>query len=177
MNIRDERTFWGVLAATRWFLAVAVMAGHDKIFLSDHSMLARILPPFGGKAAVIGFFLISGVSIAHSYQRSPDGYLARRFLRIYPLYFVAVSLAALVEWFSPPLLTLGGMTLPKLGAATYLGDFLLLQDFVVATTLYNGPLWSLSIEVFFYVLAPMFFLLRRQVLTVLILLSMLVYLL
>jgi peptidoglycan/LPS O-acetylase OafA/YrhL len=68
-----------------------VVCGHVWVFLEVASppdlRIFQILDP---KAAVIGFFLISGYSIAASLQRSSKGFYRRRFLRIYPIYFFAI---------------------------------------------------------------------------------------
>jgi len=54
---------------------------------------------------VIGFFVISGYCIQLSISRSISGksfplarYLAARFTRILPLYYLALAFAAVVEW-------------------------------------------------------------------------------
>ena len=151
---------WAVLAALRWFLASIVMMLHlEDTFVPSNSW-SHFIVSFGGKAAVMGFFLISGYSIAHSYGERPDGYFRRRFLRIYPLYCVAVLFTQFVVFITPsPAVCLNGYAYVSAGFLTSVANLLLLQQFIAIPLTYNIPLWTLSIEVFYYLLAP--FLYRR----------------
>ncbi len=63
-------------------------------------------------------------------------------------------------------------TFTAAGWKTALGNFLLLQDFAVIALPYNVALWTLSIEVFFYLWAPLLARLRPVVTVGLILASM-----
>jgi len=124
------------------------------IFVEPNSLLNNIAA-FGARAAVLGFFLISGYSIAHSYTQRPEGYFQRRFLRIYPLYCAAVLFTLLVVWLCPkPAFCLDGHYFKSAGTLTSVANFFLLQEFISIPLTYDGALWSLSIEVFYYLLAP-----------------------
>lgn len=113
--------------------------------------------------AVKSFFVISGLLIYRSYTRSSSlrSYMEKRVRRIYPAYFTVVTLAAVAMC----LLT----TLPLshyfgLGFWKYLGANLLFLNFlapslpgVFASNLMpavNGALWTLKIEVAFYLFVP-----------------------
>ena len=109
-----------------------------------------------GKAAVVGFLVISGYSIGASMDRSETGFYRRRFLRIYPLYFFAILFAVVLEVSSGGHVHLPNQNVDSLGWTSWLGNFLLLQTFLVKPIQFDGPVWSLSIEVFFYILAPYF---------------------
>jgi len=111
--------------------------------------------------AVVLFFVLSGFSIRLSLQRrgldsrlALADYYRRRARRVLPLYWLALACAWLVaasvaplppEWLSP---------------ATLLGNLLFLQtaDGVPGQWFLpwaaNGPLWSLSFEVFYYAAYP-----------------------
>ena len=54
-------------------------APHGGHFCSRNYDGPILLFPSAAKAAVVGFFLISGYSIAHSYGERPEGYFRRRF--------------------------------------------------------------------------------------------------
>ncbi len=151
----ELRPSWELLALMRFLLAMIVVAGHLLWYQGPPIAWAQAIDSFGGKAAVIGFLLISGFSIAASQSRRPAYYLRRRILRIYPLYFVALLFAVLLE------LCLGTVFVPKeaipaRGWPTIIGNFALLQTFVVKPVAFNGPVWSLSIEFSFYVCAILF---------------------
>ena len=139
------------------------------------SMLTRLAVEF-----VIVFFVLSGFSIAHSLStdKSPLQFYKRRFIRIYPSYFVALVWAALVfivtrywhpEWYN------GDTFQTAINAGISPGNipFIRSEEMnsyfngeVIAKNLvympgggYITPFWSLTYEVIFYLLAP--FLLRR----------------
>ena len=147
---------WEVLALTRFLLACIVVSVHIRWFGDAHFTWAAHVNDLGGKAAVVGFLLISGFSIAASQQRRPQFYLRRRLMRIYPLYIVAMLFAAGLE------LTFGTVRVPgavfeSRGWLTIAGNFLMLQNFLVKPIAFDVPNWSLAIEFAFYVAAVFFF--------------------
>jgi peptidoglycan/LPS O-acetylase OafA/YrhL len=156
---RPTASTWALLAFLRWVMAFNVMLFHLR------GSFGRKIPLLGGKASVIGFFLISGFSIAHSYQEKPQGYLRRRFLRIAPMYTAAVLFAYfVVEWIvPPPAYAEMGVVYTGAGFFTFLANLFCLQDFAAVPLSYDGPLWSLSIEVFYYLFAPALFRCPRAV--------------
>jgi len=113
---------------------------------------------------VQGFFIISGFLIVMSYEKSRSlrDYFERRFRRIYPAYLVVVLLGLVLGAFFT--------TLPLKGFFTAKGTFiytvsnLLFMNFVKpdlpgvfgANSMHaiNGALWSLKIEVMFYLCVP-----------------------
>lgn len=160
---RDE-TLWSWLALLRFFLAAVVVAAHLRWFFRHHPVVLAAAE-FGAQIAVIGFFVISGFSIRASLAQHSDGTLAfylRRLLRIYPLYLYAVLLTHVLNVAFKPKLILPGFSLGATGWATSLGNGLLLQGFAVTTMPFNPALWSLSVEVFYYALAPLFLLLSLR---------------
>jgi len=118
--------------------------------------------------AVKSFFVISGLLIYRSYTRSSSfsSYLEKRVRRIYPAYFTIVTLAALGLCF---LSTLPLSTYFGIGFLKYLGANLLFLNFLApslpgvfnSNTLnaVNGALWTLKIEVIFYLFVPVLHLL------------------
>lgn len=113
--------------------------------------------------AVRGFFVISGLLIYRSYTRSSSlsSYLEKRVRRIYPAYFTVVVLVALALW---PLSILSSWQYFGAGFWKYLGANLLFLNFLAPTlpgvfasnsnTAVNGALWTLKIEVAFYLFVP-----------------------
>lgn len=118
---------------------------------------------FGATYAVPLFFLISGYCIHLSNikylknnQALPPGeYFKRRFLRIYPPYLVALLFSIAVNY-----ITGNDRHLPPLDFITHL---FLLQGFTVAYfNSINVVLWTISVEMAFYILYPVFYFLRRK---------------
>src|SRR5262249_42092059 len=109
-------------------------------------------------AAVIGFFVVSGYSIAHSIELSGKGFYFRRAQRIYPLYLFSYVLAILPFYLvGHTLQTVPGVTIHgPTSIKTDLCNLFFLNGFVSDRFLTNAPMWTLSIEVSYYVLAPIF---------------------
>ena len=133
-------------------------------FAFGSSMLTRLAVEF-----VIVFFVLSGFSIAHSLSgtKSVWEFYKRRFIRIYPSYVFALIWAGLIfvltkywfpEWYD------GSFTGHGFLRTMEMKDYF--EPGVIAKNLvylpgqgFITPLWSLTYEVMFYLLAP--FLLRR----------------
>jgi peptidoglycan/LPS O-acetylase OafA/YrhL len=141
-----DATRWAVLAAYRFVLAALVVFVHLS-WVGVRSAFFYV--PFG---AVLCFLVISGYSIAASLEREPDGFYRRRFARIYPTYAAALLLAAALH-------ALGDAQRIEFVTArtapwAAVGSVLLLQGFLTPIWELVAPAWSLSVEVFYYALAP-----------------------
>jgi peptidoglycan/LPS O-acetylase OafA/YrhL len=121
--------------------------------------------------AVRAFFIISGLLIYRSYSRSRSlrSYLDKRVRRIYPAYFTIIVVSALALW---PLSTLPTWEYFDVGFWKYLGANLCFLNFLAPSlpgvftsnpgTPVDGALWTLKIEVAFYLFVPiMYFLCNR----------------
>ncbi|PSL30851.1 acyltransferase family protein [Chitinophaga ginsengisoli] len=121
------------------------------------------------KEAVLFFFVLSGFSIGLSLKnKAPDSpetineYIYRRFKRILPVYILAL-LFTLISGF-----VMHQVNLPNYSAWNMLGNILFLQtaDIVEGSWFipygFNGPLWSLSFEFFFYCFFPLVYLINRK---------------
>jgi peptidoglycan/LPS O-acetylase OafA/YrhL len=128
------------------------------------------LPAFAGFAryisapfAVKAFFVISGLLIYRSYTRSSSlaSYFEKRIRRIYPAYFAIIVLAAVTLF---PLSILPATQYFGLGFWKYLCANLLFLNFLVPSlpgvfgsndiSAVNPALWTLKIEVAFYLFVP-----------------------
>ncbi len=120
-----------------------------------------------GHSSVLGFFIISGFLIYWSYDKGRDlgAYTMRRFFRIYPLYAVTIALQVIIFMqIVPPadFVELGRYIAANMVFLNFLqpnfGDLPdhLRQEF------FNGSLWTIKIEVFFYALVPFWLLLPGQ---------------
>jgi peptidoglycan/LPS O-acetylase OafA/YrhL len=163
---------WDILAGLRFFLAWIVLASHVSNFVPYRDWLIRF-DYFGGHAAVLGFLLVSGYSIAHSISRNAERFYQRRLLRIYPLYLTAIIISIV------PFLIVGHnikeYSLPTID--NLIGNLFFLQGFFLYPLTSNGIVWTLSIEVACYLLAPFFIRLGSKKLFVLIAISSICYML
>jgi peptidoglycan/LPS O-acetylase OafA/YrhL len=154
----------------RLFFAAIVVLFHSSA-LTGLAALAPLGAYCNPRFAVRGFFVISGLLIYNSYTRSSTirSYLEKRVRRIYPAYFTIVVGAAIVL----PLLS------AKFPAQTYgfafwkyLGANLVFLNFLAPSLpgvftsnelqAVNGALWTLKIEVVFYLSVPIIYRLCRR---------------
>lgn len=125
----------------------------------------RVLDFFPG---VPIFFVISGFLIAKSYERSRSlrSYARNRVLRVYPALWVAFAACAALLG-AHGILTAGSLgTLPFLtwvAAQLTVGQFFnpdLVRRFGVGTP--NGSLWTIPVEIGFYILVPFLYAVVRR---------------
>lgn len=139
--------------------------------LSGYGELAVIVSVLSSAVAVKAFFVVSGFLIFMSYERSKStaSYAFNRVRRIYPAYLVAVMACAIglvvvstktvteyysVAWLKYVVANLAFLnflqpTLPGVFDANKLAAV-------------NGALWTLKIEVMFYLMVPLFVWLFRK---------------
>ena len=147
---------------------VCLVHAHD---LSGFSELAPITRFLSAGMAVKAFFVVSGFLIFMSFERSSSlrDYAVKRIRRIYPAYFTVVMLCAI-----------GLVAVGSLNVADYFSTAWI--KYVVANLLFlnflhptlpgvfegnkmpevNGALWTLKIEVLFYLSVPLFAVLFRR---------------
>jgi peptidoglycan/LPS O-acetylase OafA/YrhL len=147
----------------RFCLAMAVCLVHASI-LSAQSALAIIQDVLSSEAAVQGFFAVSGFLIFMSYERSGSmkSYVEKRVRRLVPAYVAVIVLSAVLlralssaeaffftrDWWAylAANLTYLNFLHPELP-----GVF---QDNVIHAV--NGALWTLKVEIAFYITVPAF---------------------
>jgi peptidoglycan/LPS O-acetylase OafA/YrhL len=161
-----------LLDSLRGLAALVVMFHHVRtLFAPLDAELAASSPALHAAArwvsarnveAVLLFFVLSGFSIRLSVEQrpltEPTGvldYVARRAHRILPLYLLALFVAGAVA------ATVAPVPAQALSGVTLIGNLLFLQTAVGVPGAWflpyagNGPLWSLSFEVFFYAAYPL----------------------
>lgn len=107
------------------------------------------------------FFVISGVVIAYNYAgktgsvESYFSYLRKRFARLYPLhlatllFYSAIGVAALAGY-------LQVVEISKYNFAEWIPNVLMLHAWGLSTDMaFNGPSWTVSAELFAYILFPL----------------------
>ena len=155
----------------RFLLAFIVFLVHSHV-LSKKPELGFFSAYLSSDFAVKAFFVVSGYLIFMSYENSSSlrDYLVKRTRRIYPAYFSIVVLCSIVGLF---LSSFSATEYFSLGWLKYLLANLVFLNFLapslpgVFTTnpgnvAVNGALWTLKIEVVFYLLVPMIVLLFRK---------------
>ncbi|MFJ9534502.1 acyltransferase family protein [Herbaspirillum sp. NPDC101396] len=150
------------LGTLRLLLAFGVVASHTHGYIFSRY-------PDTGIIAVVTFFFISGYLIPAAFQTHYTNgsvlirirnYLVNRLLRIYPIYWIAGTLALAV-------IILKGQTANYDLSIKSLVQNALLLGLNQETLWHNdtkliGPAWTLDIEMQFYLLTPMLVLLRQQ---------------
>ncbi|MDD4971531.1 MAG: acyltransferase [Paludibacter sp.] len=147
----------------RFYFAFIVVIGH-LIEVSNINAFHKFAPFFSTYISVTAFFCISGFLISRSYLNTPDfkDYLKKRAARLLPAYvFIILTCAiflsfmskySISEYFTNPLLY------------KYLASNLTFLNFIQpclpgvflnnASCAVNGALWTLKIEVSFYLIIP-----------------------
>lgn len=147
------------LTSFRFFAALAVFVSH-LAYLSNFNETEWIFEKFfyEGYLGVTFFFILSGFILTYNYYEKFNEiniekikvFYKARIARIYPVYLLTFVIAI-------PL-SIGGILKEPLN---YLGvgiiNLSMLQSFIPVPSVYfsfNGPAWSISVEMFFYVLFP-----------------------
>lgn len=148
----------------RIVLASAVLFAHFPVIAGARRTLSLMSPTL----AVEAFFVISGWVVASSFARSGalGSFWLRRAARLYPLYAVVILTQAIAAWFvAQPSSDVTNELLRYLTVNFAFMNFLqpslfgLLADAPVRAL--NPSLWTLKLEVIFYVLTPLLVLIVR----------------
>lgn len=149
------------LTGLRFLAAMGVVFFHFSVpILKGRSYVLTNLAS-AGYIAVDLFYLLSGFILTYSYL-SPQGkllgsrrnFFVSRFARIYPAYFLAFLLAAPSDIATSLHVNHLATAIAKLAISA--GSVLTLQQAWTPWTAWNWnyPAWSVSVEVFFYLLFP-----------------------
>jgi len=152
----------------RFVAASMVVLFHVQMLRADTTLPFLSL----GDVAVQAFFVISGLLIVQSYERSSSlaSYSAKRVRRIYPAYFfivvagsglgLLITTETIAGYFGPDLFQYLAFNLAFLNFAHPGLPGVFAQN--PLTSAVNGALWTLKIEVAFYVAVPLLVLLIRR---------------
>lgn len=111
-----------------------------------------------GREAVVIFFVLSGIVINMSSHNRSDRlqYFRKRFLRIYPIFFVILVICYAADYF---------IFQKPLNLGNIIGNIFLQgmwPKFIVPTVPYNTATWSITCEAFFYLIFGLFFTANRR---------------
>lgn len=132
--------------------------------LSGAKALSALNIPFAADIAVKSFFVVSGFLIFMSYENSRgiQVYFIKRARRIYPAYFFIVLLCTILGGFFSTYVLRDYLSLPLL---KYVAANLVFLNFLQPNLpglfegnplqAVNGALWTLKIEVMFYIFVPL----------------------
>lgn len=149
----------------RFLLSFLVVIGHT-IILSEQPEFQNSFFVAMPNYSVLGFFIISGFLIYSSYERSKNlkKYFFNRAKRILPAYFFAVlffafflflfSAVTFKEYFSFSWLKHVGVNLIFLNFIKPCIDYVFTNNMTCAV---NGSLWTIKVEVMFYLFIPILF--------------------
>ncbi len=173
-----------ILDAFRFIASVLVVLVHYEIIFGQFLIFGAF-----ATTAVSWFFVVSGFILSYTYPTLEQGRDYRRFyvhrvIRIYPVYFLAVAVSALFVTLN--YLQLGEAFFAEVRRPYELTHDLPAErdvDFFVNSTLrhlvfsqsvgsietlkllFNGPLWSLVLEMYFYIFFPLFLWLLKPLTT------------
>lgn len=129
----------------RAWAALGVIVAHTDIFGSTFAGIYGDRIANLGATGVYAFFVISGFSVASSYNTSQGytQYLSKRLWRIVPIYYFWLSICLL--------------GLPEIDSYSVLSHVLFLGhlDHHVTNSII-GVEWTISIEIFYYLIIPLF---------------------
>jgi peptidoglycan/LPS O-acetylase OafA/YrhL len=169
MRGTEIRSLTGLrLAAALWVVAFHVVAGRPGNFRAELPAVDAWLSPLydSGRLGVDLFFVLSGFVLALNYLPTvgerPRLDVMRRFWwarlsRVWPAYFVMISVAAGIDVVAAILLPHRRMP-DDLTPIDFLEQMLLVQQWTAerhSGTSWNGPSWSVSAEAFAYLLFPL----------------------
>ena len=146
----------------RLLLALIVVLGHSAALTQDPH-LQFLGDYFSGELAVQGFFAISGFLIFASYERSSSlrDYTLKRAARILPGYWVSTALCVAIAFAYGQFHVLGFLA----ANLTFLNFFHPSIAGVLPfnpTPVLDGALWTIKVEVMFYVAVPFIIWLCRR---------------
>lgn len=183
-GLRGIAALYVMIGHARWFLweGGSAFAAHSGNYSLPEKAQVYFFGLFKyGHQMVLFFFVLSGFVIhlkqAKSIQRSGtinlDGYLWKRFKRIFPPLIVALIItfvcdslvknmgASIFTHTTPDETVNRGFTFDH-SIRTLLGNLGFLQTTYVPVFGSNGPLWSLKYEWWFYMLYPLFVLANKR---------------
>ena len=144
-------------------LQVVIIHGYEHLGFNGNSAIIKLIGAFPG---VPIFFVVSGFLISASYERSTSikSYFKNRVLRIYPALWscLLISVITIFLFFKPEttFISFFSWIIAQLSIGqVYNPDFL--RGYGVGVL--NGSLWTIPIEIQFYILLPLIYVIFKKV--------------
>jgi len=156
--VRRENNF-DILRLALAFVVVLFHIG----YISGASTFAGLPRYFSGHLAVEGFFAVSGFLIFASWERASSlrDYAIKRAARILPGYWLGTALCLAIAFYYGSY-HVGRFLFANLSFATFLGSTIPGVFPSNSSQVLNGALWTIKIEVMFYVAVPLIVWLCRR---------------
>lgn len=159
-----------ILDSLRGIAAVVVVFHHIYKFYSVqlNNPILQFISDLNYEA-VLFFFIVSGFSISLSLKNEShfnkeiiNNYLYRRFKRIIPLYLFTLFFTLIIGFFINQIMQ------PEYSILNLLGNLFFMQSSEISIHWFtpygkNGPLWSLSYEMFYYLVFPLYYMILSKV--------------
>jgi mycarose O-acyltransferase len=189
MDSQSQKTFFPSLQVCRFFAALLVVLHHVASGWPHSTFLYNVY--IIGDIGVSFFFMLSGFVLMFNYRQgiSYKEFILRRIIRIFPIHIICTTIAILSYHFFKFSLAGyidSGTIFEKICNYLLIHAWLPLQwsdKFSYLAQTLNGVSWTLSCELFFYLLAPFIFKyllkldLKSLIIVFLILLSITLYIL
>lgn len=158
----------------RFFAAIAVFFDHVSSYPITNNFFWKPLGAYGS-IAVIMFFVLSGYVIAYvtsTREKNITQYASARIARIYSVVLVALVLTFLLDnigsIFNPEFYSIQKIMWKPQSVEGYLASLFFVNEYQIfnfngISPGSNGPYWSLSFEVTYYVLAGSFIFLKKEI--------------
>ncbi len=160
---------------TKTLLLVGISETWRKYGLTPNinSWLGYATAPFSlGGLAVTLFFVLSGYCIhrknAFALSRNPDTkldikkFIARRFWRIYPVYFVSLCITAIIDIYLITYHPISVRPGQDNSLFAFIASLLSLQGLAAPEFGSNGVFWTLALELHFYAIYPLLYFVSRK---------------
>ena len=161
----------------RWVSAYVVLLAHTyQIFVAPINSFFSESAAIVAQMGVMVFFVLSGFLISKSISKNISinrtfklGVFVRaRANRILSPFLFSMALACLLWLVAPKIFPSGDVNYLKtthdiarlgfiLDWLSFFGTLFFINEFITKTVLVNGPLWSLSFEIWYYIIAGWFF--------------------
>lgn len=149
----------------RLIAAFQVMFVHANDYLVNKSDLSWYVTKILNFSGVTVFFLISGFLISMSYAKNQDlkTYIKNRILRIYPGLYVNIFIGIVILYVFVDLNFDFDFFKWLLTQISFLQFYNLEASRAFGTGEINAPLWTISIELVFYAVLPLIFLIDKKI--------------
>src|SRR6188768_718338 len=145
--------------AIRGISALIILVIHYSKYIYNDNFSGNVLLQAieYGKYTIHFFFVLSGLLIFMTLEKlsDPKQFVVSRFARLYPAYWVCMTLTALVITFSPY------YSYHPVTAVQFFGNLTMFQHWMRIEAM-DGVYWTLAIELCFYILIFLVFIFKKQ---------------